>query len=33
MAAEHITDDNFDTAIEGDLPVVVDFWAEKKTNN
>ena len=28
MAAEHITDDNFDTAIEGDLPVVVDFWAE-----
>ena len=28
MAAEHITDDNFDTAIAGDTPVVVDFWAE-----
>lgn len=28
MAAEHITDDDFDTAITGDLPVVVDFWAE-----
>ena len=28
MAAEHITDDNFDTAIAGELPVVVDFWAE-----
>ena len=28
MAAEHITDDNFDDAISGDTPVVVDFWAE-----
>ena len=28
MAAEHITDDNFDEAIAGDTPVVVDFWAE-----
>ncbi|MDJ0919739.1 MAG: thioredoxin [Henriciella sp.] len=28
MAAEHITDDNFETAISGDTPVVVDFWAE-----
>ena len=28
MAAEHITDDNFDDAIAGDIPVVVDFWAE-----
>ncbi len=28
MAAEHITDDNFDQAIAGDMPVVVDFWAE-----
>lgn len=28
MAAEHITDDNFDDAIAGDTPVVVDFWAE-----
>lgn len=28
MAAEQITDDNFDEAISGDTPVVVDFWAE-----
>jgi thioredoxin 1 len=28
MAAEHITDDNFDDAIAGDTPIVVDFWAE-----
>mgnify|MGYP000725264231 FL=1 len=28
MAAETITDDNFDTAVAGDQPVVVDFWAE-----
>ena len=28
MAAEQITDDNFDDAIAGDTPVVVDFWAE-----
>lgn len=28
MATENITDDNFDEAIAGDLPVVVDFWAE-----
>ncbi|WP_300377273.1 thioredoxin [Henriciella sp.] len=28
MAAEHITDDDFDAAISGDTPVVVDFWAE-----
>ena len=28
MAAEQITDDDFDTAIAGDTPVVVDFWAE-----
>ncbi|MEM8617930.1 MAG: thioredoxin [Pseudomonadota bacterium] len=28
MAAEHITDDNFDQAVAGDTPVVVDFWAE-----
>ena len=28
MAAEQITDDDFDTAISGDTPVVVDFWAE-----
>lgn len=28
MAAEHITDDNFDEAIASDTPVVVDFWAE-----
>ena len=28
MAAEHITDDNFDQAITGETPVVVDFWAE-----
>ena len=27
MAAEHITDDNFDDAIAGDTPIVVDFWA------
>ncbi len=28
MAAETLTDDDFDTAITGDMPVVVDFWAE-----
>lgn len=28
MAAEHINDDNFDDAIAGDTPIVVDFWAE-----
>lgn len=28
MAAEHITDDNFEDAIAGSTPVVVDFWAE-----
>lgn len=28
MAAENITDDDFDAAIAGDTPVVVDFWAE-----
>ncbi|MGB3625124.1 MAG: thioredoxin [Henriciella sp.] len=28
MATENITDDNFDEAISGDMPVVVDFWAE-----
>ena len=28
MAAEQITDDDFDTAIAGDTPVLVDFWAE-----
>ena len=28
MAAEHITDDNFDDAVASDTPVVVDFWAE-----
>ncbi|MEM5515578.1 thioredoxin [Henriciella sp. AS95] len=28
MATENITDDNFEEAIAGDLPVVVDFWAE-----
>jgi len=28
MAVEHITDDNFDDAISGSTPVVVDFWAE-----
>ncbi len=28
MAAEHITDDNFDEVIAGDTPVIVDFWAE-----
>lgn len=28
MAAETITDDNFDDAVAGDQPVVVDFWAE-----
>ena len=28
MAAEHITDDNFDDAVAGSTPVVVDFWAE-----
>lgn len=28
MAALNITDDEFDAAIQGDMPVVVDFWAE-----
>ncbi|MEO9970013.1 MAG: thioredoxin [Hyphomonadaceae bacterium] len=28
MAALNITDDEFDAAIQGDVPVVVDFWAE-----
>ncbi|MEL6723467.1 MAG: thioredoxin, partial [Pseudomonadota bacterium] len=28
MAAEHITDENFDDAVASDTPVVVDFWAE-----
>ena len=28
MAAETITDDNFEDAVAGDKPVVVDFWAE-----
>ncbi len=28
MAAEHITDDNFDDVVAGETPVVVDFWAE-----
>ena len=28
MAAEHITDDNFDDAVASETPVVVDFWAE-----
>ncbi len=28
MATETITDDDFETVIEGDLPVIVDFWAE-----
>jgi len=28
MAAETITDDTFDTTIQGSKPVVVDFWAE-----
>jgi len=28
MAAKTITDDDFDAAINGDEPVVVDFWAE-----
>ncbi|MEL6829597.1 MAG: thioredoxin [Pseudomonadota bacterium] len=28
MAAKHITDDNFDEAIAGSIPTVVDFWAE-----
>lgn len=28
MAAKTITDDDFDTTINGDQPVVVDFWAE-----
>jgi len=28
MAAQNITDDEFDTAIVEDIPVVVDFWAE-----
>jgi thioredoxin 1 len=28
MATKTITDDDFDTTIAGDTPVVVDFWAE-----
>ena len=28
MAAEHITDDNYDDAVASTTPVVVDFWAE-----
>ena len=28
MATENITDENFDEAISGSTPVVVDFWAE-----
>lgn len=28
MATQNITDDEFDTAIVDDLPVIVDFWAE-----
>ena len=28
MAAQTLTDDTFDTALKGDKPVVVDFWAE-----
>jgi len=28
MAAEHITDDDFDGAVTGQKPVIVDFWAE-----
>ena len=28
MAAEHITDDNFDDIVAGATPVVVDFWTE-----
>lgn len=28
MATENITDENFDEAITGSTPVVVDFWAE-----
>ncbi|MEM9738983.1 MAG: thioredoxin [Pseudomonadota bacterium] len=28
MATKTLTDDDFDTAIASDLPVVVDFWAE-----
>ena len=28
MATENITDDNFEDAISGSTPVVVDFWAE-----
>lgn len=28
MATKTLTDDDFDAAIAGDLPVVVDFWAE-----
>ena len=28
MATKTITDDDFDTTIGGDTPVVVDFWAE-----
>ncbi len=28
MAAQNITDDEFDATIQSDMPVVVDFWAE-----
>ncbi|MEM1151442.1 MAG: thioredoxin [Pseudomonadota bacterium] len=28
MATKILTDDDFDTAISGEMPVVVDFWAE-----
>lgn len=28
MATQNITDDEFDTAISDELPVIVDFWAE-----
>lgn len=28
MATKTITDDDFDTVVGGDTPVVVDFWAE-----
>jgi len=28
MAALNITDDEFDAAVQDDVPVVVDFWAE-----
>jgi len=28
MATIDTTDDNFDEEIQGDIPVIVDFWAE-----